>query len=442
MKITDFRSVLDNESLEEPLAPVVLNGCELDELISPVSREEFVNTYFSKLSKTVEGTPQKFENIFSWERLKQALKRGESITDKSYNLKAAFTGGEDSGNPRRLIDACHSQVIELLNAGATICITNIQLADPSLAQWAEAIRAQLNFTGTVGINCYVSPDGSGLPMHYDKRVATSLQIAGKKRWKFSTEPAIAWPNTNEVYQEGQSGSEVGRLPTQMEFQEVELNPGDMLCLPAGAWHSARGIGCSLALNLFFSPRNYLEQFMPHLQNFASSSADWRGGAPATAEKIQGEIPQEVSTYMRDRLDEFHKIALKAIDSTDALIDPWLTSLTKAPSTGWVPTQIEARGEVKADQRFTLAVSPLRYIEFQGKMIIPCENALHRFPANLAPILQRISSESTSFSITEVLSWKQKSNGLAPNEIVHYMKVLYRFGLINLEDEGGHPIEHI
>ena len=31
-----------------------------------------------------------------------------------------------------------------------------------------ALRAQLNFSGTVGVNCYLSPDGAGLSTHYDR----------------------------------------------------------------------------------------------------------------------------------------------------------------------------------------------------------------------------------------------------------------------------------
>ncbi|MFT7562171.1 MAG: ribosomal protein L16 Arg81 hydroxylase [Flavobacteriales bacterium] len=429
MKIKDFRTVLDNGPLEESPAFVASNGKELDQLIHPISREEFVGSYFSKTSLNVEGLDEKFDQIFSWERLRHALKRGEKITDKRYNIKASFTAGEDSGNPSRLIDAYHNQVIELLNAGATICITNIQMADPDLARWAEAIRAQLNFSGTIGLNCYISPDGSGLPMHYDKRVATSIQIAGKKRWRYSTKSAKAWPNTNEVYQEGKSGNEVGTLPPNMEIREVELSPGDVLCLPAGAWHSARGIGCSLALNLFFSPRNYLEQFMPMLQNFATSNVEWRGGPPASLEKIQGTIPEEVSSYMRERLDEFHQVALEAIGGPGALIDPWLTSLTHAPYSGWEPTEIKPISDVASNQAFCIAVLPLRYIEFQNRLIIPCENALHRFPVSLGPILQQISAEGVRFTIPEILSRQQKANGLAPHEITHYMKVLYKVGII-------------
>lgn len=429
MKITDFRSLLDNTSSEEYQVTAALSGHELQELVSPISCEEFVNSYFARASLNVEGHSQKFDHIFSWDRLRQALSRGQNISDRRYNITASFTGGEDSGSARHMMEAHHNQVIELLNAGATICITNIHMADPFLAQWAQAIRTQLNFTGTVGVNCYVSPDGSGLPMHYDKRVATTLQIAGSKRWKFSTESAKVWPDTNEVYQEGAVGEDVGKLPADMEFREVELKPGDMLCLPAGAWHSARGIGFSLALNLYFAPRNLFDQLIPLLQNFAVSNENWRGGPPATLEKPQGSMPQVISAYMRERLDEFHKMALDVIDGSDSLAEPWLTSLTHAPSTGWRPDPLLPIPEVTMGQRFRVVPSSLRFIKVQDKLIIPCDNGLLKLPVNLAPLLKRLSSESESFTIPEVLSWQEKPDDLSPNEIMPYLKILYRNGIL-------------
>ena len=425
MKIIDFRSLLDNGSPEESQAPFALNGHELKDLVNPVSCEEFANSYFSRMSLNVEGHAQKFDHIFSWEKLKQALARGRNISDRRYNITASFTGGEDSSSSRYMMEAHHNQVIDLLNAGATICITNIHMADPVLAKWAQAIRAQLNFTGTVGVNCYVSPDGSGLPMHYDKRVATTLQIAGKKRWKFSTKPARAWPTTNEVYIDGQMGESAGTLPADMEFQEVELEPGDLLCLPAGAWHSAQGIGFSLALNLYFAPRNLLDQFIPLLQNFAVSNENWRSGPPATIGKIQGDIPKTVSSYMRERLDEFHKMALEVIDGQDELYESWMSSLANNPYTGWQPDPILPIPEVTVSQRFYVAPSSLRFIEIQDKMIVSCDNGVLEFPGDLAPILQRLSSEVMPFTVPEVLSWQQKSDGPSANEIMSYLKLLYQ-----------------
>jgi len=431
MKITDFRLLLDNSSSAESAAPAALNGRELQELVSPISCEEFVNSYFARASLNVEGYPQKFDHIFSWERLRQALSRGQNISDRRYNITASFTGGEDSSSTRHMMEAHHNQVIELLNAGATICITNIHMADPYLARWAQAIRTQLNFTGTVGVNCYVSPDGSGLPMHYDKRVATTLQIAGTKRWKFSTESAKVWPNSNEVYQEGLTGEDVGKLPADMEFREVELKPGDMLCLPAGAWHSARGIGFSLALNLYFAPRNLVDQFIPLLQNLAVSNENWRGGPPATVDKTQGSMPQTISEFMRERLDEFHKLALEVIDGPDSLAEPWLTSLTHAPYTGWRPDPLLPIPEVTTGQRFRVVPSSLRFIEIQDKLTVPCDNGLLKFPVSFAPILKRLSSELEVFTVPEVLSWQEKPDGPSPNEIMSFLKTLYRNEIIEM-----------
>lgn len=422
----DFHSLLSPGSAEESRAPVAVSGRELQELISPISCEEFVSSYFSRVSLNVPGTPHKFDRLFSWEKLKQALARGQNIQDRRYNITASFTRGEKSGSSRRMIEAYPNQVVELLHAGATICITNIHMADTHLARWAQAIRAQLNFTGTVGVNCYISPDGSGLPTHYDKRVATTLQIAGKKQWRFTTEPAKAWPNHNAVYKQGHVEPidvDPGKLPSEMEFREVELNSGDLLCLPAGAWHSARAVGDSLALNLYFAPRNFLDQLILLLQSFAASNEDWRGGPPATVEKIQGSMPEMVSAYMRERLDEFHKMALEVIEGPDALTEPWLSSLTHNPYTGWWPVPKSSARITTAEQRFRVATPSLRFVQFQDSVILPCDNGILKFPATAAPVLRRLSSESGSFTIHDVLAWRASPDEPSPAEIASCLQTL-------------------
>ena len=428
--LADFQSLLDNDFSDESQSPVVVTGRELEELVSPVSAEEFANSCFSRRSLYVKGQPDKFGHIFSFERLKQALAGGRKIEDKPFNLTASFAGGEESGNPKPMFVANIGQVSELLKAGATICITNIHMADPALARWAQAVRGQLNFTGTVGVNCYVSGDGGGLPMHFDKRVATTLQIAGKKRWKFSTTPAIAWPNHNGLYKDGRvepAGPGNGKLPEEMEFGDVELSPGDLLCLPAGAWHAARGVGFSLALNIYFAPRNLFDRMAPLLQEFAAANEHWRGGPPVTVEKVQGKMPDAVAGYMRDRLEEFQKVVMKVIEQ-DALGASWLTSLTDSPYTGWQPDPVLPLPRATAEDRFRVA-KPLRFIETENKAIVPCDHGLLNFPLALGPILRRLSSETTAFSVPEVLSWRQGAQAPSQQEIVSVMQALYGIGIL-------------
>lgn len=425
MKNIDFHALLDAGSSGECHAPAALNGSELQELVSPLSCDEFVDSHFARSSLYVEGHSSKFDHIFSWERLRQALSRGRKISAKSYNIKAAFTKGEASGSSQGMIDAKHDQVGDLLNDGATICITDIHLADPFLARWAQAVRAQLNFTGIVGVNCYVSPDGSGLPTHYDKRVATTLQIAGKKRWRFSTESAHVWPLANAVYQQGKvetDGEYTGKKPADMEFREVELNSGDMLCLPAGAWHSARGVGCSLALNLYFSPQNFLLQLAPLIQHLAVVNEHWRGGPPATLGKTRGNMPNEISAYIRERLDEVCTLAA----------EPWLNSLTHEPYKGWQPDALLPIPAVTPHTRFTISASSLRFVAIQGKISVPCDNGMLQFPVSLMPIFERLSSQAASFTIPDVLSWQKDPDGPSQDEILFNLKILYRNGILKME----------
>jgi hypothetical protein len=133
--------------------------------------------------------------------------------------------------------------------------------------------------------------------------------------------------------------------------------------------------------------------------------------------------------MRDRIEEFHKLALEVIDSPDALAEPLLTALTHAPYTGWLPNSLLPLPEVTTDQRFRVIPSSLRFIEILDKLIIRCDHGFLEFPLGLSPILKRLSSESESFTIPEILSWQQQSDDPSANEIIPYLKTLYRSGIL-------------
>lgn len=416
-----------NRPSSESSAPLTADVSELQALLSPISCEEFVNSYFGRSSVFIEGGPDKVGDIFSWEKLSKALERGQKIQDKRYNITASFTRGEAAGSSKQMLDATHHQVDSLYKSGATICITNIHMADPDLARWAQTIRTQLNFSGTVGVNCYLSPDGAGLSTHYDARVVTNLQIAGKKRWRYSTEGAKRWPDHNAVYRDGKAeavGADPGKSPPDMEFREVEMKPGDLLCLPAGAWHSAQAAGGeSLAVNVYFQPQNFLEQLIPLLKSFAASNGDWRAGTPVSLDKVNGEMPQAVSGYMRERLEEFHMVALKLLENPHALIEPWLGASTHFPYSGWQPTPKASLQGLTNEQRFRVAKSSLRFVQSQNKLILPCENSVLGFPLDAGPLLHRLASESGTFTVHDVFAWGVKPEATDPREFLSYLQIL-------------------
>ena len=400
---------------------------ELQELLNPVSCQEFVNSYFGRKALFVEGGSDKLGDIFSWEKLKKALERGQKIEDKRYNIMASFARGEDTGSSKQMVEATNHQVESLFKQGATICITNIHMADPDLARWAQTIRSQINFSGTVGVNCYLSPDGAGLSTHYDKRVVTNIQVAGRKRWRYSTEAAKPWPDQNAVYQDGGfepgGAADPGRLPPQLEMREVEMKPGDLLCLPAGAWHAAKAVGESLAINMYFQPQNFLERLTPILQSFASANGNWRAGAPATLDKVHGEMPPAVSNYLRERLDEFHKLALHLLQNPQSMVEPWLGASIQHPYTGWQPTPKASLEGLTNEQKFRVARSSLRFVRVQDKLVLPCENSVLAFPAAAGPMLNRLASETGTFTMHDVLAWGVRPEGPDPKKVLSYLQIL-------------------
>jgi ribosomal protein L16 Arg81 hydroxylase len=412
-----------------PVPPAAPSGrySELQRLLDPISPQEFLGTYFGRKSLFIEGGPDKIGDLFNREKLKKALERGAQLTDKRYNIHASFARGETTGSAKQMIEASHDQVERLYQSGATICVTNIHMADPDLARWAQTIRSQLNFTGTVGANCYFSPDGAGLSTHYDKRVVTNLQIAGKKRWRYSTEAAKPWPDHNAVYEDGNRDPQApdpGRLPPQMEFREVEMKPGDLLCLPAGAWHSAAASqGESLAINLYFQPQNFLDLLLPLLQSLASSSGEWRGGTPASLDPVQGEMPPAVARYVRERFDEFQRLALGLQSNPGTMIEPWLGASTHFPYTGWQPRPLASLQGLTNDQRLRVAKASLRFVQAQDKLIVPVENSVLRFPLAARPMLQRLASETGSFTMHDVLAWGVRPEGPDPQKVLSYLQIL-------------------
>jgi ribosomal protein L16 Arg81 hydroxylase len=399
---------------------------ELQDLLDPISCREFVDSYFGRKSIFIEGDAGKVGDIFSWDKLNKALERGRTIQDKRYNIHASFARGETTGTTKQMVEASHPQIESLFKSGATICITNIHMADPDLARWAQTIRTQLNFSGTVGVNCYLSPDGAGLNTHYDKRVVTNLQIAGKKRWRYSTTAAKPWPDHNAVYQPGvpdQQGVDPGKLPPDLEFGEVEMKPGDLLCLPAGAWHSAQGVGESLAINVYFQPQNFLEQLTPLLQSFAAANGEWRAGTPVSLDRVDGAVPADVSRYMRERLDEFHRLALKLLENPDVMTEPWLAASTHFPYTGWQPAPMATLQGLTNDTRFRVAKASLRFVQSQDKLVLPCENSVLRFPVAAGPMLQRLAAEQGTFTMHDVLAWGVRPEGPDPKKVLSYLQIL-------------------
>jgi ribosomal protein L16 Arg81 hydroxylase len=269
----------------------------LQRILAPLSVDEFVEKYFQRRPLKLSGAPTKFDFLF---------REGEFLDnlERVKHIRAVFP-------KNRQARIQPPEIPDMMEAGATICITGMERAHPRLREAARRIRSELNYAGEVSFRAYLSPPDSGFDLHFDARIATTLQIAGTKRWWFSDEPAVAFPTHNSGREA--PGPRRYKAPPAEKLRSVVLKPGDVLCLPAGVWHRAKGSTMSLALNMAFDHNGggVFDSIVNMLQQRLTDDPGWREPLPVVVGGKRNRLPEAVAAMLRKRIDalqsELHEL---------------------------------------------------------------------------------------------------------------------------------------
>jgi hypothetical protein len=298
----------------------------LSDVLNPVPLHEFVSDYWQRKSLFVKGTAGKFAGLFDRHRF-------FSVAGQARGIHAEWGAGQNVTGVRP------EQMDGLLKSGATLCLTGIEHVDSGLQTLTLNAKRELLHAGEVSIRSYLSAEGCGFDLHFDARVATTLQIEGCKRWWFSKTPAVPFPARNcNLIRPGQLGYQrAAEVPVEVwerfappdetELCEVLLEPGDVLCLPAGTWHRAKAAGTSsLALNLAFDSLGFLGILTAAIAPLLVNKPEWRQCPPPA---LSGEtspfgVPRELIQFFTSRLDEL-RAALASLDPEGPdLARAWMT----------------------------------------------------------------------------------------------------------------------
>jgi ribosomal protein L16 Arg81 hydroxylase len=427
-------------------------GDELRALLAPIAPETFVRDYWGRKPLFVKGFAEKFAGFFDGAAFSEALTMPGPQPDDF--LRASFdrkTAAGTSAVPRLAGDlrstafrASIEQAVPLYEAGATLCMSQVELRIPHLAPFLASIKRQLGFPGRATFNAYLSPRGSGFNWHFDARIASTLQIEGSKTWRFSNAPAIAWPRGNgSVRADGtphyaEPGISSAAWETlcpldEHETTEVELEPGDLLILPAGVWHEAcGGSEGSLALNLSFTPISYTAIVRRLLDTLLQPEAGWRSPQPlfpgvdpgsvdpAGLAALEGQLARaaEALSGLRGDSAEVARIWAEFVQNPNPLQPPPFSPPRDVPAI--TPEQhfrVRADGNVYAlladgGTRLCLMVAQ-RAVELSGEAV---------------PFVQRILREGT-FVAYDCRAWNDGGQPFAWNDVATMLLSLAQEGLI-------------
>lgn len=287
----------------------------LTRLLDPVDFETFMSMFWERATLYIPGRPSKFDNLFNLDRFFRAV---TPVADPAGNLVYLKAGSEsaDGRHYEMVINA--EQIRPLLGGGWTIQAEHLETSDPGLAALARSLRERIRIASGVDVAGFLSPDRGGYGFHYDAAASWIVQIAGAKRWWYSSKPVIPFPQSNSTPSE--RAQWLAGLASA-DLQEQLLRAGDVLYLPGGCWHRVQAEGQSLHLDLTVRQSNYLQLLFDTLAPLLHSLPDWRHlpasrAAPGDLEQMD----ETLKGVLAERLGEL-RAAVEALAPAD-LYETW------------------------------------------------------------------------------------------------------------------------
>jgi ribosomal protein L16 Arg81 hydroxylase len=216
---------------------MMANGFTLDDLIAPVTRDEFIHKYWEKGYFHIQrNDPDLFRHLFSLDDIDRwlAATRTGGATSVLITAPEGTQAGVQSYRPQEItVD----KVYEAFAQGHSIILNQLEESWPPLSSLVKGLGR--TFGGDVEVSVYVTPKTSRiLPVHTDAQDVFILQVNGVKVWRLHEMKELAVEHLKH-WKELVYPLSWGKARTQTPLlAELVLRPGDVLYVPRGMPHCA------------------------------------------------------------------------------------------------------------------------------------------------------------------------------------------------------------
>ncbi|WP_236018408.1 JmjC domain-containing protein [Alicyclobacillus suci] len=161
-----------------------------------------------------------------------------------------------------------SEALHWYEQGGALEFDFVDLFIPSIRKTIQELKSFLKLPqGTHGkAVAYAAKNGGGFKAHFDAYANFVFQIRGRKKWMVLENSNVTYPVQHydlaeypympvelKAYWNGQAPD-----PTLPNAHEIELQPGSMLFLPRGYWHSTESQEETLAINITFGQATWID----------------------------------------------------------------------------------------------------------------------------------------------------------------------------------------
>jgi 50S ribosomal protein L16 3-hydroxylase len=196
----------------------------------------------------------------------------------------------DVADEARALNVSASEARALFRSGSGLHFDSAEILSPVLDLWLQEIRNDLKLSSLTESRCllYATPKGRGTAPHFDQNLNFVLQLHGTKRWWLAPNKQVENPLTRHtmgIAADAELESYSEPFPKEMpnDSKMVVLEPGSLLYVPRGRWHTTVADSDALSLNFTYSAPSWLDLFGAALRSRLALSAEWRATALTTAQ---------------------------------------------------------------------------------------------------------------------------------------------------------------
>ena len=212
-----------------------------EELLAPVTPDEFFGEYYGRKPLHVPGAPDKFAAAMSWGDLNRILAVDAFWTKDNLRLyqDVAEIPAEDycrsvPGLGARVLRPDPDLVKARMSRGASLVLNSIDTLTPGIRSVADVLERTL--LGYAQLNLYCSFAGhKAFDSHFDTHEVFALHAEGEKTWSVyegRLDNPVRHPAFLDLTPEQHRRNRGGPM------MEVRMTPGDLLYLPRGQYHDA------------------------------------------------------------------------------------------------------------------------------------------------------------------------------------------------------------
>ena len=249
----------------------------LKTLLGVSSVSDFLANHWMKSHCEFHGSLDRLSKIAQSPQLDSL----EALLEAPHQRLRAFFRKEDGSHGEDYVSS--QQALELFQRKLvdTIVVDGVHWGIPALGEVALGLWEELQTPQSL-IQCtaYLSPQGHGTQFHFDQQEVFFLQIKGKKKWSIAPNQQIKYPlnpffGMEYAPKDLLALSEGNAITPPQESLQLDMEPGSVLFLPRGYWHSSSAIEDSLAVTFTLCSRTWLEVIWEKLREEIIVNEDWR-----------------------------------------------------------------------------------------------------------------------------------------------------------------------